>query len=78
MNVGIIGRASLYFAIPFCASLSKQLIPFTKEHTYPYSLEWVVIILVALIPSFVALRAYYDGSVEKLKQEQKQNEKTNS
>lgn len=62
-------RAWLYFSIPFLASSSKQVKIYADQHTYPTPLDWFVIVATALIPSLVAVRAYYDGSVKTLKDE---------
>lgn len=68
-------RASLYFFIPLCASLGKQLTEFADKRENPFWIKWIVILLTALVPALVAVRAYYDGSAATLKLEkEKKNE----
>lgn len=77
-NGSILFRAALYFLIPFVFSMAKQLSPYADEGKSPYWLKWIVMLLLAIGPSLIALRAYYDGSAEKHKQEKEQkNEKGN-
>ena len=62
----LIFRGLLYFGIPFLAILGERLSPFADKDSWPSLIKWTVSLIVASGAGLVALRAYLDGSAQRI------------
>ncbi len=71
-------KAFLYAVALFLAPFAEKLVPILWEDSWPSAQKFAGCALTGLIATAIGLRAFYDGSVERTKQDRKEEQETTS